>query len=80
MKNCKIRVNSIHDASEVCNICGEYEDDIDGACGKYLIDMKSILGIMSIGFGRHIDVYLHSDNKIFQDRLRDELRKWVVDE
>lgn len=78
MKNCTIRVGSLIDACRVCSICGEFVHDIDGACGRYLIDMKSILGIMSIGFGRAIDIYLHSDDQRKQNELREKLEEWLI--
>ena len=78
MKNCTIKINTMEDACRVCALVNEFVWDVDGACGRYLIDMKSILGIMSIGFGREIDVYLHTEYVNMQEELRNDLEEWRV--
>ena len=44
----KIRLNNSADATAVVSIANKFKDcDIDGKFGRYIIDLKSILGVLS---------------------------------
>lgn len=81
MKKYKIRLNTINDASLFTAKCNEYKDvDIDCLYGRYIIDAKSVMGVLSIGLEKDYVVILHSDNKRIQDIFYEDIRLWVVEE
>ena len=47
----KIRLKTVNDASLFTAKCNEYRDnDVDYLVGRYIIDGKSLMGILSTGF------------------------------
>ena len=47
----KIKLNSVNNAALFVKKCGEFEEDIDYIHGRYVIDAKSIMCIMSTDLG-----------------------------
>lgn len=45
------------------NIVTGFESDIDIVKGRYTVDAKSIMGILSLDFSKDIEVRLHSENE-----------------
>ncbi len=41
-----------HDAVELIGILSKYSFDIDMVLGRYVIDAKSILGVLGLGIGK----------------------------
>ena len=39
------------DVSAVCGIVNAYPFDVDATVGRYLLDAKSIMGLLTLGFG-----------------------------
>ena len=53
----KIKLNNSDDATKIVTIANEFKAcDIDGQVGRYIIDLKSILGVLSFGLPKEIDV------------------------
>lgn len=51
----KIRLNNSTDAKTVVSIANKFKDcDIDGSIGRCIIDLKSILGVLSFGLPKVI--------------------------
>ena len=60
----KIRLNNSADATAVVNIANKFKEcDIDAQIGRYIIDLKSILGALSFGLPKEIDVNIMGPNK-----------------
>ena len=68
-----IKIKDMADACRVSSIADTYAWDIHGVCGRYIIDLKSVLGVLSVGFGKTIDVYLHCHLPEVGEELRHEL-------
>ena len=43
-----IHLDTIKKAEKFCKICNKYKDDIDVKEGKYIVNGKSILGLLSL--------------------------------
>lgn len=77
----KIRLNSSKDATAVVAIANKFKDcDIDGKFGRYIIDMKSILGVMSFELPKTIEVVIQSDDPVIIEDLEHQLGLWRVKE
>lgn len=75
-----IKINTLEDANELARLCEKYEEDIDLVVGRYIIDGKSYLGILSIGFDKNIKVIMHTNNYKRIDNFYTKLKKWEVEE
>lgn len=75
----KIRLNNSADATTVVSIANKFKDcDIDGKFGRYVIDMKSILGVMSFELPKTIEVTIQSDDQVVIDDLEHQLGFWRI--
>ena len=43
--------------------------DVDACHGNYIVDAKSILGILSLSLGREIKLIVHSEDPLAQELL-----------
>lgn len=75
----KIRLNSSTDATTVVSIANKFKDcDIDGKFGRYIIDLKSILGVLSFELPKTIEVVIQSDDSKLIEDLEHQLGLWRV--
>ena len=73
----KIRLNNSADAKAVVSIANKFKDcDIDGKFGRYIIDLKSILGVLSFGLPKVIDITVRSDDKALVKEFEDSIMFW----
>ena len=80
MKNIfKIKLNSVNNAALFVKQCGEFEEDIDNIHGRYVIDAKSIMGIMSTDLGESAKVEIHTDNIEIIAKFKEEISLWMED-
>ena len=67
----KIRINDTNVARKLVSIASnkKYADyDIDCICGRYTIDMKSIMGMLSFALPADVDIVIYADQDI-QDQF-----------
>ena len=77
----KIRLNNSADATTVVSIANKFKDcDIDGKFGRYIIDLKSILGVLSFELPKTIEVVIQSDNTKLIEDLEHQLGFWKVED
>ena len=56
--------------SLACN--NKYADyDIDCSHGRYIIDMKSIMGMLSLAWPKDVDIEIHADQNIQDEFYKD---------
>ena len=69
------------DATAVVSIANKFKDcDIDGKFGRYIIDLKSILGVLSFELPKTIEVVIQSDNTKLIEDLEHQLGFWKVED
>ena len=76
----KIYVEKI--TEEFCDIVSDsqYRDvDIDLTCGRYVIDAKSILGILSMDLTKILTVVFHDDNDERCKEFFTKIKKWKIE-
>lgn len=55
----------------------KYADyDVDCSHGRYIIDMKSIMGMLSLAWPKEVDIEIHADQDI-QDEFYKEVKDIV---
>lgn len=78
-----IKLNTIENAKAFCKVCGsnDYRDtDIDITCGRYVIDAKSILGILSMDLTKCMTVVFHGSNQKQKDTFFERIGEWEYNE
>ena len=62
MKTVTISLNSIDKVKAFVNDITKFDYDFDLVSGRYLIDAKSIMGILSLDLSMHIELNIHAEN------------------
>ncbi len=58
----------------------QFESDIDAIKGRYTIDCKSIMGLLSINFEEGFRVRINSQSEEEIERFHKEMSKWRVND
>ena len=76
----KIKLSCMDDVKEFSSICERYEE-IENAyiIGRYVIDAKSILGILSTSLGKIANVKIHTRNQDTLELFLNSISKWIVE-
>lgn len=66
----KIRLNDINEIKDFVNRCSMFEEEILLKSGRYIVNAKSIMGILSLDLSKEIEVEFETDNpdmrKVFE--------------
>ena len=74
-----IYIRDGRDVKNISNILNKFPDDIDVRKGRYMIDGKSVIGLLMFS-GSFVDVYLPNYKKSTADSLIEELAEWRVND
>ena len=75
----KVKFNSKEDVNDFLDVCCEYKFDIDACCGRYTVDAKRLLGLLSIGLGATLTIVLHTDKDKKIAKFCTQIERWRVD-
>ncbi len=56
-----VRIPDIRDAQTFCALTADYPDDVDLRQGRYVVDAKSVLGILSLNLKEPILLDIYGD-------------------
>ena len=73
-----ILVKDAKDVKDISSILNKYEEDIDVKKGRYVIDGKSIVGLLMF-IGMVVDIVLLNKNKSVAEKMRKDLKPWRVE-
>ena len=79
MLEVKIKLPNVNDTALFCAKCGEFDEDIDYICGRYTVDAKSLMGILSVSLNSECDVRLHTDDENTKYKFIKSIRFWIVE-
>lgn len=67
-------VDEIKLISTAALIC---ESDVDAISGRYMVDAKSLLGLLSMNYSKGVDIIFHEDNDrvLFENKYTSLLGK-----
>ena len=77
MKTVRISLNSIDKVKSFVNDLTKFDTDFDLVSGRYVIDAKSIMGIVSLDLSKPIDLNIHSESSV--DEIVNILKPYIVD-
>lgn len=75
MSKMTVMFESPEDVKEFVNIVKDYPFDIDLERGRFIVDAKSLLGIMNLGMQNHITLKVHSDAC---EDLKKEIKQFIA--
>ena len=64
IKRTKVNLNNIESAKKFVEICNYYQSEINVYSGRYIIDGKSILGILSLNLLNPVEVEIVSKSEV----------------
>ena len=71
-----IQLNNVQDAILFVAQCSEYEANIDYKFDHYIVDAKSLMGVISAGFGKRCIVSINRVDPDVVDKLAKEMKMW----
>lgn len=77
MNGIKIKLK-YEDLKEFIKITTSFESNIDMIKDRYVIDGKSIMGVMSLDFTQITTVIIHSSNEDEIIRFNNEMKKFAI--
>ena len=75
----RIRLNNANNTALFVKICNEFEEDIDVKYGRYTIDAKSIMGMMSMLLDKEVTVVIHKTNREVASHFQELIDLWLVE-
>ena len=79
MKTVRISLNSIDKVKSFVNDLVRFTDvDFDLVSGRYVIDAKSIMGMISLDLSKPIDLNIHADESRL-DEIVDTLKPYIIE-
>ena len=76
MKTVRISLNSIDKVKSFVNDLTKFDVDFDLVSGRYVIDAKSIMGIVSLDLSKPIDLNIHAEAGI--DEILETLSPYII--
>ncbi len=75
MSQLKIKFESSEDINSFLHIVNSYPYDMDLSKGRIIIDAKSVLGIMNLGFNNEVVLSIHTEECL---ELVEKLEKFAA--
>lgn len=72
MLSIMVKLNVIDDLKNFLNETRSTEAEIDLIKGRYIIDAKSIMGLLSVDLSKPVELVIHSDDESLLERFK----KW----
>ena len=70
MSHCVVRLNGTEEVEEFVKAASKCDFDIDVYYNRFLIDAKSILGVLSLDLTRELTVDCHGESREFDRTLK----------
>jgi phosphotransferase system HPr-like phosphotransfer protein len=62
MRICNVQLNALGDIQKFVNAAGLYEAAIDMVSGRYVIDAKSLLGVLTLDLSKPVELRIYGDH------------------
>ena len=73
----KVFLETVERVKEFVDITTSIDADMDLSSGRYVIDAKSIMGVLSLNLAKPIDFELHSSNEKLIAVTREKLQGFI---
>lgn len=78
MKAVIIHLNNIEDISDFSKTITPMKTDFDITCGRYVVDAKSIMGIMALDLSMPLKLEIHTDSPEEYSQIISKINKYVA--
>ena len=75
-KDLLVTINTIEKVNRFVKIANEFDCDIDVTSERYVLNAKSILGILSLNLLEPIKVVVHSNNKEIIEKFNESMEEF----
>ena len=75
-KDLLVTINTIEKVNHLVKIANEFDCDIDVISERYVLNAKSILGILSLNLLEPIKVVVHSNNKEIIEKFNESMEEF----
>ncbi len=76
-----IRLKTIDEVQKFIDICNQFEEiDIDYIVGRYAIDAKSMMGVLSVSLGRMAKIEINKADQKTIESFCKLIQNWIVEE
>ena len=82
MKEFIVKFSNTNDIVIFTKIADEFKENIDVRShdNHYVVDAKSIMGLLSLGIPKEIFIVIHTNNKDVISKFEEDISKWKVEE
>ena len=77
MRTEQVLLNSMEEIQEFNRIVGQYEYEVDMVSGRYVIDAKSLMGILSLDLSKPVTIQMQGNP---DEEFLGKLEKFIVHE
>lgn len=77
MKSVNVLLNTIESVKKFVDAVSDYDCDMDMMAGSYVVDAKSIMGILSMNLLKPIEFRIHDDGKE-SEAIIGRIRPYIV--
>ena len=75
MREITISLNSVSQIISLARVLSGLHEDVDLKCGHFIVDAKSVMGVLSLDFKKPVTLIVHSDNDSIIDFVMQELKE-----
>ena len=76
----KVKLGTTQNAALFVNVCCKYDEDIDYKSGRFVLDAKSFLGVISTPLENIAQVDIHTDDELIKEWFRRDIGLWLMEE
>lgn len=79
MKILEVVLNTEKDAVDFVSEMTRCSEDIDLSYGHFVVDAKSILGVLGLGVGKKVRLSVYSDDtKVLEENIKRYIVSWIA--
>lgn len=78
MKKVYVCLNSIDKVKHFVNNITKFETSSDLISGRYVIDAKSVMGILSLNLSKPIELKIHEEDAAVCDKIISSVKEYIV--
>lgn len=74
----KVKFNNIEDVNRFVDICERFPFDIDAKVNHYIVDAKSLLGIIALGLQNEFEIIPHAGSLSENMSMVDTIKAFAI--
>lgn len=75
----QIKLNTIEDVKNLVSDITEFECDFEIVSGRFVVDAKSIMGILSLDLSKKLMLVIQSDDEYEIDKIKDKIGNFIIE-